>query len=66
MTASSKTDEQILVVGEVTKRFGGLRAVDRASFTVARGSITALIPVLATRTSGTLVSTARIAAIASS
>jgi neutral amino acid transport system ATP-binding protein len=43
MTASSKTDESILVVGEVTKRFGGLRAVDRASFTVARGSITALI-----------------------
>ena len=43
MTASSKTDEPILVVGEVTKRFGGLRAVDRATFAVAQGSITALI-----------------------
>ena len=43
MTASSKADEPILVVDEVTKRFGGLRAVDRASFAVARGSITALI-----------------------
>jgi neutral amino acid transport system ATP-binding protein len=40
---TSKAGEPILVVGEVTKRFGGLRAVDRASFAVARGSITALI-----------------------
>ena len=35
--------EPILAVSDVTKSFGGLRAVDRASFAVARGSITALI-----------------------
>jgi neutral amino acid transport system ATP-binding protein len=33
----------ILVVDEVVRTFGGLRAVDRASFDVGRGSITALI-----------------------
>jgi branched-chain amino acid transport system ATP-binding protein len=43
MTAISSAGEPILVVSDLTKRFGGLRAVDRASFAVARGSITALI-----------------------
>jgi branched-chain amino acid transport system ATP-binding protein len=37
------TDDAILHVEDVVKRFGGVRAVDGASFTVARGSITALI-----------------------
>lgn len=36
-------DEPILVVRELEKRFGGLNAVDGASFEVAAGSITALI-----------------------
>jgi neutral amino acid transport system ATP-binding protein len=35
--------EPILVLEAVAKRFGGLRAVDGASFAVAAGSITALI-----------------------
>jgi branched-chain amino acid transport system ATP-binding protein len=35
--------EPILEVEAVEKRFGGIRAVDGASFAVARGSITALI-----------------------
>jgi len=35
--------EAILQVEGVEKRFGGLRAVDGASFSVERGSITALI-----------------------
>ena len=43
MTATRKAGEPILAVSDVTKRFGGLRAVDRATFAVARGSITALI-----------------------
>jgi ABC-type branched-subunit amino acid transport system ATPase component len=33
----------LLVVSEVSHRFGGVRAVDRASFTVGGGSITGLI-----------------------
>jgi branched-chain amino acid transport system ATP-binding protein len=33
----------ILEVGDVVKRFGGVHAVDHASFDVARGSVTALI-----------------------
>ncbi|MDP2326986.1 MAG: ABC transporter ATP-binding protein [Dehalococcoidia bacterium] len=37
------TDDAILVVDRLEKRFGGNRAVDGASFTVARGSITGLI-----------------------
>jgi branched-chain amino acid transport system ATP-binding protein len=43
MTATDKANEPILAVEAVTKRFGGLQAVDAVSFTVARGSITALI-----------------------
>ena len=35
--------DALLVVEEVSKRFAGVLAVDGASFTVARGSITALI-----------------------
>ena len=35
--------EAILVGSGLTKRFGGIRAVDEASFAVERGSITALI-----------------------
>jgi branched-chain amino acid transport system ATP-binding protein len=41
--ATEKAGESILAVSNVTKRFGGLRAVDRANFGVAQGSITALI-----------------------
>ena len=37
------SDPPILEVEDVAKRFGGVRAVDGASFSVARGSITALI-----------------------
>jgi branched-chain amino acid transport system ATP-binding protein len=37
------TDQVILDVRNITKSFGGLRAVDDCSFTVARGSITGLI-----------------------
>ena len=37
------TDPPILEVENVAKRFGGVRAVDGASFALARGSITALI-----------------------
>jgi neutral amino acid transport system ATP-binding protein len=36
-------DASFLTVANVTKSFGGLRAVDQASFSVAKGSITALI-----------------------
>ena len=43
MTATGKAGEPILAVSDVTKRFGGLRAVNRATFAVTRGSITALI-----------------------
>jgi neutral amino acid transport system ATP-binding protein len=43
VTSTAKAGEPILVVSNVTKRFGGLRAVDRATFAVAQGSITALI-----------------------
>ena len=43
MTATRKAGEPILVMSNVTKRFGGLRAVDRATFAVAHASITALI-----------------------
>jgi neutral amino acid transport system ATP-binding protein len=43
MTATRKAGEPILAVSDVTKRFGGLLAVDRATFAVAHGSITALI-----------------------
>ena len=43
MTATGEAGEPILAVSELTKRFGGLRAVDRATFAVAQGSITALI-----------------------
>lgn len=35
--------EPPLVVGEVTKRFGGLTAVDAVSFSLERGSLTSLI-----------------------
>ena len=43
MTATRKAGEPILAVSAVTKRFGGLLAVDRATFAVTHGSITALI-----------------------
>jgi branched-chain amino acid transport system ATP-binding protein len=42
MTAGTAS-EPILALKALTKRFGGLRAVDGASFAVAPGSITALI-----------------------
>jgi branched-chain amino acid transport system ATP-binding protein len=43
VTGTGKAGEPILAVSDVTKRFGGLRAVNRATFAVTRGSITALI-----------------------
>jgi len=43
MTTTREAGEAILAIEAVTKRFGGLRAVDDASFAVERGSITALI-----------------------
>lgn len=39
----ARAGEAILEVGEVIKRFGGVNAVDGATFDVRRGSITALI-----------------------
>lgn len=41
--AASPASETILSVQEVVKDFGGLRAVNRCSFEVARGTITGLI-----------------------
>jgi branched-chain amino acid transport system ATP-binding protein len=41
--AAASDAQPLLRVEEVVKRFGGVRAVDGASFTVRRGSITALI-----------------------
>jgi ABC-type branched-subunit amino acid transport system ATPase component len=38
-----RSDEQLLVVDGVSKHFGGLQAVDEASFSVGPASITALI-----------------------
>jgi neutral amino acid transport system ATP-binding protein len=43
MSLGTNASEPILVLEAVAKRFGGLRAVDGASFAVAAGSITALI-----------------------
>ena len=43
MSPGSKACEPILALEAVAKSFGGLRAVDGASFAVAAGSITALI-----------------------
>jgi neutral amino acid transport system ATP-binding protein len=43
MRPRANAREPILVLEAVAKRFGGLRAVDGASFAVAAGSITALI-----------------------
>jgi neutral amino acid transport system ATP-binding protein len=43
MRPGASTSEPILAVEAVAKGFGGLRAVDGASFTVSAGSITALI-----------------------
>jgi neutral amino acid transport system ATP-binding protein len=43
MSLASEPSRRILVLEDVVKRFGGLRAVDGASFAVAAGSITALI-----------------------
>ena len=43
MKPGTQAGESILALEAVAKRFGGLRAVDGASFTVAAGSITALI-----------------------
>jgi neutral amino acid transport system ATP-binding protein len=43
MRPGANASEPILVLEAVAKRFGGLRAVDGASFAVAAGSITALI-----------------------
>jgi len=40
---ASEGDERLLELRKVTKRFGGLVALDRLSFGVARGQITALI-----------------------
>ena len=42
-SATSVEREPILVVSEVVKHFGGIRAVDGAGFDVGEGSITALI-----------------------
>jgi neutral amino acid transport system ATP-binding protein len=43
MSLGTNASKPILVLEAVGKRFGGLRAVDGASFAVAAGSITALI-----------------------
>ena len=43
MRLGTDPSKPILVLEDVAKRFGGLRAVDGASFAVAAGSITALI-----------------------
>src|SRR4051812_45773518 len=40
---SAAVAEQLLQVENVSKRFGGLLAVDKASFTAEKGRITALI-----------------------
>jgi neutral amino acid transport system ATP-binding protein len=42
-SVTDAVDAPILEVADVVKTYGGLRAVDGATFTVARGSITALI-----------------------
>jgi ABC-type branched-subunit amino acid transport system ATPase component len=43
MRTGTNASEPILALEAVAKSFGGLRAVDGASFAIAAGSITALI-----------------------
>ena len=43
MTAAGSSADAILTIGGLDKHFGGLRAVAGASFSVRRGSLTALI-----------------------